>query len=235
MPSFDIIKEVKPEESFRVSGVLNIFDIPSTHIKEQFKGNIDIEGKKWNIGLIVGSSGTGKTTIMKELFKNASNENYEYKASSVIDDMPKNKGLKEITKVFTNVGFSSPPSWLKPYNVLSNGEKMRTDLARAILEEDELIVFDEFTSVVDRTVAKTGSLAINKAIRKMDKKFVAVSCHSDIIEWLEPDWIYFTDTQNFFFIPMRNELQDPKLKLTYTKLINLLKREYGKYLGNITI
>ena len=79
--------------------------------------------------------------------------------------MPKKCSLDDITKSFNAVGFSSPPSWLKSYNVLSNGEKMRVDLARALLENKELFVFDEFTSVVDRYIAKIGSLAVQKTIR----------------------------------------------------------------------
>ena len=79
---------------------------------------------------------------------------FDYKAKSVIDDMPKNCTMEEIERTFYAVGFGSVPSWLKPYHVLSNGEKMRVDLARAILEND-FFVFDEFTSVVDRQVAQT--------------------------------------------------------------------------------
>lgn len=196
---FNITKETKPKETFRVSSVLNAFDLSIDKVKEHFEGNIDIEGKEWNIGLIVGSSGTGKSTIAKELFPDTYIFEQTYSEGSVIDDMPKEKSIKEITKAFTSVGFASPPSWLKPYSVLSNGEKMRCDLAKSILEEKEIVVFDEFTSVVNREVAKTGSFAVQKAIRKLNKKFVAVGCHSDIIEWLEPDWVYNTDEQRFFF------------------------------------
>ena len=103
-----------------------------------------------------------------------------------------------ITKMFYAVGFGSVPSWLKPYSVLSNGEKMRVDLARALLERD-FIVFDEFTSVVDRNVAQTACIAINKTIKKTNKKFVAISCHYDILDWLEPDWVFDTNTMTDFF------------------------------------
>jgi ABC-type ATPase with predicted acetyltransferase domain len=164
MPSFDIIKESKPKETFRISSVLNAFDLDIEKVKEHFKGNIDIEGKKWNVGLIVGGSGTGKSTIANDVF----GDNfmvYDYKSQAVIDDMPEGKSIKDITKAFTSVGFASPPSWLKPYEVLSNGEKMRCDLANCILQEKETIIFDEFTSVVNREVAKTGSFAISKAVR----------------------------------------------------------------------
>lgn len=123
---------------------------------------------------------------------------FEYKNKSVIDDMPKNKSVEDISRAFYSVGFGSVPSWLKPYSVLSNGEKMRVDIARSILEKD-FIVFDEFTSVVDRQVAKVASMAVSKAIRKQDKKFIAVTCHYDVIDYLEPDWIFNTDTMTFSF------------------------------------
>ena len=54
-----------------------------------------------------------------------------------------------------------------------------------------LVVFDEFTSVVDRNVAQIGSAAVAKAIRggAIRCRFVAVTCHYDVAEWLEPDWV----------------------------------------------
>jgi GNAT superfamily N-acetyltransferase len=54
-----------------------------------------------------------------------------------------------------------------------------------------VIVFDEFTSVVDRNVAKVCSAAIAKGIRlgHIPCRFVAVTCHYDVADWLEPDWM----------------------------------------------
>lgn len=196
MPTFDIIKEVKPKQTFRVASVIGKFDLQSEHIIEHFQGDIDINDN-WQIGLIVGKSGTGKTTIAKQLFEDAYITNFEYKAETILDDMPKNCSLEQITNAFNSVGFSSPPSWLKPYSVLSNGQKMRVDLARAILDKKEFFVFDEFTSVVDRNVAKIGSFAMQKSIRKTNKKFIAVTCHHDVEDWLLPDWIFNTDTMTF--------------------------------------
>ena len=196
MPTFDIIKEVKPSKTFRVSSVIGKFDLQSENVIEHFKGDIDIPNE-WQIGLIVGKSGTGKTTIAKQLFEDAYITTYDYSAETVLDDMPKECSVEQITSAFNSVGFSSPPSWLKPYSVLSNGQKMRVDLARAILEKNELFVFDEFTSVVDRNVAQIGSFAMQKAIRKTKKKFIAVTCHFDVQDWLLPDWVFNTDTMTF--------------------------------------
>jgi len=210
MPTFDIIKEVKPKQTFRVASVIGKFDLKSEHIIEHFKGNIDISDN-WQIGLIVGKSGTGKTTIAKQLFEKVYVTSYKYEKETILDDMPKECSLEQITSAFNSVGFSSPPSWLKPYSVLSNGQKMRVDLARAILEKNDLFVFDEFTSVVDRNVAKIGSFAMQKAIRKTKKQFIAVTCHKDVEDWLLPDWIFDTDTMTFHSLEGQKKNR-PKIK-----------------------
>lgn len=197
MPHFDIVKENKPDKSFRTSKIQADFDVKFEHSNEHFVGDIDLPDE-WQIGVIVGNSGTGKSTIAKELFSDCYIEHFDYTHNSVIDDMPKCE-MSEIEKMFYTVGFGSVPSWLKPYRVLSNGEKMRVDLARALLENDK-ICFDEFTSVVDRSVAETMCIATNKAIKRTNKKFIAVSCHYDIINWLQPDWVFDTNTMTTNFI-----------------------------------
>ena len=197
MQNFNIVKKSNIDKTFRVARIIGDYDVKLEHANEQFVGTINLPDK-WNIGLIVGASGTGKSTIAKELFNDCYIKGFEYKAKSVVDDMPKTCSIEDIEKMFYSVGFGSVPSWLKPYSVLSNGEKMRVDLARALLEKDK-VCFDEFTSVVDRNVAQTACIAINKTIKKQDKRFIAVSCHYDIIEWLQPDWIFDTNKMQMVF------------------------------------
>ena len=199
MPHFDIVKECNPERSFRVESIIGTFDLQTSHIVERFTGDIELP-KEWNIGLIVERSGSGKTTIARELFGDHIVRQFEYTHESVLDDMPKDVSVQDITKALNSVGFSSPPSWLKRYDVLSNGEKMRCDIARAMLENKDFFVFDEFTSVVDRNVAQIGSYAIQKAIRRNKRKFIAVTCHYDVQDWLMPDWVFNTDTMTFSLI-----------------------------------
>ena len=81
---------------------------------------------------------------------------------------------------------------MRPYHVLSTGEKFRADLARKI---NSGAVIDEFTSVVDRNVAKSCSRALSRYVKeKRLHNIVIASCHRDIKEWLEPDWVFDTDT-----------------------------------------
>ena len=207
MPHFDIVRKSEVDKTFRIAKLINEFDVSPDKASEHFTGDIELPDQ-WNIGLIVGSSGTGKTTIAKELFGEDLITSFSYTHKSVIDDMP-NVPFDDITTTFYAVGFGSVPSWMKPYSVLSNGEKMRVDFARAILEE-KFFVFDEFTSVVDRNVAKTMCTAVEKAIRKADRKFVAVSCHRDVVEYLQPDWVFDTDKMKCFFPLARDRREDSR-------------------------
>jgi ribosomal protein S18 acetylase RimI-like enzyme len=54
-----------------------------------------------------------------------------------------------------------------------------------------LVVVDEFTSGLDRTVACTLSAALARWLRRQrpPRRLVVVSCHDDFLPWLEPDWI----------------------------------------------
>jgi len=229
MQNINIVKKIEVLPTFRNSTVVGMFDLQPDSFIEEFQGVFDLP-KDWKIGAIVGNSGTGKTTVAKELFPDSYITEFEYDpAKSVIDCMPEGVSVKEITQTFNAVGFSSPPSWLKPYAVLSNGQKMRADLARAILLKKSLIVFDEFTSVVDRNVAQVGSMAVQNAIRKTDRRFIAVTCHFDVLPWLAPDWVFDT---NDFSMSIFTKKKSPKLTSKYSRQAIAAS---GKSLLNIII
>lgn len=196
--SAHIHKWVKVVESPRVLQMSGIFDVPPMQRSEETWDVSFTLPERWNIGLIVGPSGSGKTSIARELWGDRLDRSYTWQENaSILDDFPARMPIKDIIALLSSVGFSSPPNWLRPFHVLSNGEQFRVYIARVIAEMQDLAVVDEFTSVVDRTVAQVGSAAIAKTLRKMDKQFIAISCHYDIIDWLEPDWIYNTASGEF--------------------------------------
>jgi GNAT superfamily N-acetyltransferase len=82
------------------------------------------------------------------------------------------------------------------------GQQFRVTLARWIAqalagETPQPIVLDEYSSVVDRTVAQIGSAALAKTIRRQKLQFVAVTCHDDVEDWLQPDWVYHPAENQF--------------------------------------
>jgi GNAT superfamily N-acetyltransferase len=178
-----------------------MFDVPTaSSVKHEWHVDLPIEGKEWQLGLIVGPSGSGKTTIGRRLFPDALfHEGYEWPAdAAVVDGFPAGFDGAEITQALSSVGFSSPPHWLKRYSHLSNGQKFRCELARLMLEAADTVVFDEFTSVVDRDAAMISSAAVAKALRRRGSpRLVALSCHFDVVDWLDPDWVYNVATGSF--------------------------------------
>ena len=192
----DIARSTKIEKTARVLQLCGLFDVAPTERSESaWKVSLPIEGFDWQIGLIVGPSGSGKTTLAREAFAEfpfvSSNVGYNWpEDQAVVDGFPEGMSIKDITGALSSVGFSTPPAWLRPFKFLSTGEQFRSTVARALCDPSPLIVIDEFTSVVDRTVAKVGSAAIAKAVRrKPGKRIVCVTCHTDVEEWLCPDWV----------------------------------------------
>lgn len=201
-------------ESFRCNKIATTYDL---EIGESRTRTIEYDrppsaSDDWKLGVIVGPSGSGKTSIARKQYGNNLYTSSEWPDAPIVENFDKTLSFEEITGTLTSVGFSSIPCWLQPYSTLSNGEKFRCDLARALLDvSSNLIVFDEYTSVVDRTVAKTASFALRKALNRNNaishKKFVAVTCHYDVLEWLEPDWILDMRTGTL----SRVRLRRPKL------------------------
>lgn len=205
---FKIEKETKIWNSFNEQYIKWKFDLQWESFKEIFEWDIDIENLDWNIWVIVGPSWSWKSTIATEIFWDKFID-FDYWNDSLIKELSKYWNINHITNIFNKVWFNTPKSWLKPYWVLSNWEKMRVDLAKTLLENKDISIFDEFTSVVDRQVAKVASHAISKIIKRENKKFIAVWCHYDILDWIEPDWVF--DTKDFVFIKgVRKPTKDPQ-------------------------
>ena len=163
-----------------------------------FDGNIETEieipefPREFNIGLIVGASGSGKTQLVSRVF--GKEEDIRWPENMAIVSCFSSE--QDAVDRLCATGLCSIPSWLKPYKVLSTGEKFRADMARRIKDN---AVIDEFTSTVNREVAKSCSMSISKYIKKNGLKgIVLASCHKDIIEYLEPDWVYDMDDKQFF-------------------------------------
>jgi ABC-type lipoprotein export system ATPase subunit/GNAT superfamily N-acetyltransferase len=175
------------------------------------EANLENLPKQWNIGVVYGGSGTGKTTILKNYFKKEMDKSYFDNSKSLISNFDWLEP-KDATFLLSAMGLSSVPTWLRPFNTLSNGEQYRANLAYIVgsAKENEVILIDEYTSVVDRDVAKAMSNALQKYIRRTNKKIVLASCHFDIMEWLQPDWIYSPSKGRLEIAP---SLRQPQIEL----------------------
>jgi ABC-type transport system involved in cytochrome c biogenesis ATPase subunit len=188
-------------ETPRLAQLRGLFDLPAERTSAlSWDVDLPLEAKPWSVGLITGPSGCGKSTIARRLWptETAHAHCLSWPADrSLIDAFPETLSVKETTALLSAVGFSSPPAWLRPFAVLSTGQQFRATLARLLAEslarpaaDRPPIVLDEYTSVVDRTVARIGSAALARTVRGHGLRFVGVTCHDDVIDWLQPDWVF---------------------------------------------
>lgn len=164
----------------------------STAFDYSFDGKSTFEGwekpnvpAEFGIGLIVGPSGSGKSLLLKE-FGSEKSIKWTTDKAVVSHFLTPDDAIERLMAV----GLNSIPSWCRPHHVLSNGEQFRANLARQL---NSGAIIDEFTSVVDRNVAKAVSCSLRRYVDKKGlKNIVVASCHHDILEWLRPDWYFDT-------------------------------------------
>jgi ABC-type ATPase involved in cell division/GNAT superfamily N-acetyltransferase len=185
---------------YRAARVRSMFNVTeSDGASHTVDVDLPIEGTDWKIGLVVGPSGTGKTTIGRELLGGGKlHQGFEWDPEKpIIEQIGAGQDFTAVTGALSAVGLGTVPSWLRPFHVLSMGERFRAEMARIVIEEPEAIVVDEFTSVVDRQIAQIGASAFAKAWRRTKGQIILLSCHYDIIEWLTPDWVLDTKYWRF--------------------------------------
>lgn len=213
--TIDVTLSSPVSTSFRCQCAANSLDID---VKKKSIHHLHIDDveipENWNIGLVVGASGSGKTTLIKHLFGDDVFDCDIDPEKPIVEQLPSTLNYDECAKILNGIGLTSVPCWIRPYKTLSNGQQARAQAAYLLTKSDDIVCIDEWTSVVDRTVAKAMSVCVDKFTRRNNKRIILCSCHYDIIEWLRPDWIIDCNKQIFqlpqsdaFFFQEREKLQ----------------------------
>lgn len=209
-----IALEHRLEQTYRVGRILGAFnDPPPTKFVKtlEFDEPPSVD-EEWRVGLIVGRSGSGKSTVARSRYADAEFASYRWNDRAVVDNFAP-RPFDEIADALAAVGFSSLPCAARPYATLSGGERFRCDVAKALLDARKpIVVVDEFASVVDPDVARSASLAVRKAIDRGafgKTRLIAIACRERIAEWLQPDWVLDMDSG----LLTRGRLRRPKLQI----------------------
>jgi ABC-type hemin transport system ATPase subunit len=163
------------------------------------------KSSSWSLLLIVGPSGSGKTSLLRSLAKQMCPKGSQgplYPAATWTPGKPIVEqfvgGFKDAQDWMCAVGLSSVPTWCKPFDVLSVGEKYRANVARALSDSMDAggqtpLIFDEWTSELDRGVARSLCVSLR---RRLDARRAAghkhppllvATCHDDVETHLRPD------------------------------------------------
>lgn len=182
--------------SYRAARVKSLFNC-ETGANFEITADLPSGDDGWTVGVIVGPSGSGKTSIGRQFWPGV--QIYDHTAgwphdAPIVDAIAPDGDFNAVTGALSAVGLGDVPAWLRPFHALSNGEQFRAGMARLVAEAPSRVVVDEFTSVVDRQIAKIGASAFSKAWKRTKKQCLLLSCHYDILDWVEPDWVFDTRT-----------------------------------------
>ena len=109
--------------------------------------------QEFQIGLVVGRSGAGKSVFLREFFSAPAEVDWGCDEAVISHfDSP-----DEASQRLMAVGLNAVPTWLKPYRILSNGEKFRATLARQIQSGATI---DDFTCITNRNVAASTAVSV---------------------------------------------------------------------------
>ena len=225
MRTYSLELQSQPSNTFRCKKAANSLDIDVTKkLIHKFEVEADIESP-FHVGLIVGASGSGKTTLAESIYGADAMTRLLDPKTPVIEQFPEDYTYDDCAKMLSGVGLSAVPCWIRPAGTLSNGQRERAEIALQMAQEKEIVVIDEWTFVVDRTVGKIMSECIQKWARKTDRRVVLMSCHYDVLDWLQPDWVIDANKQSF--IDRRSLRRNRKEKLTFS--IREVGRDTWKY------
>lgn len=232
--SVDITLKAEVFNNFRCKMACDSLDIDIEKKSEHHLkiDNIEVPAN-WNIGVVYGASGSGKTTLIKHIFGPDCFKAVLDDEAPIINQFPESMNYDDCANVLNGIGLTSVPCWVRPVKTLSNGQRARAEAALLMTSDQEIIFLDEWTSVVDRTVAKAMSHCVQKYARKSNKKIIICSCHIDVIEWIRPDWLIDCNKQEFlrpmseaFFLPNAIGSNSPSAQST---------SRHGNILASITI
>jgi GNAT superfamily N-acetyltransferase len=224
--TIDLVSNV--QKTARLLQMSSMFDLPMEEkLSLHWDHDLPVEDRDWSVGLIVGPSGAGKSVLANRLWPDRVLKPMAWDPNrTILDNFPEEMPVRDITGLLTSVGLGSVPTWARPFHTLSNGEAFRAEMARAMAEDNGLLVVDEFTSVVDRQVARVASHTLQKSIRRAGRQMVAVTCHYDVEEWLQPDWVYDVAASKFTW---RLVQPHPRLNLGFYEVDKSAWRVFARH------
>ncbi|MCX5647003.1 MAG: hypothetical protein NTZ17_20330 [Phycisphaerae bacterium] len=157
-----------------------------------------VEIRPGDIVYLTGPSGAGKSVLLRELERCVP-------ASDAVNltgiDLPQDRTVVDCfdsdvvtsLRALSTVGLSDVFSILNRPCWLSDGQKYRFRLARALAAGKPFVFADEFCSELDRITAATVAFNVHRLAKRARTTLVLASCRDDILMDLAPDVLVVKD------------------------------------------
>ena len=153
-----------------------------------------LEVNPGDIVYITGQSGSGKSLLLRDLERQMGERG---KTVTNLDKVVLQEELPLIDQIGANTndalrllsiaGLNDAYLFIRRPGELSDGQRYRFRLAKAIESEADVWVADEFMAVLDRTAAKVIAYSIQKTARKLGATVIVATTHTDMVKDLSPN------------------------------------------------
>ena len=151
------------------------------------------------IVLLTGPSGSGKTSALNQVERHFAGGCMVHRVgfpneAAVVDRVAPWAPLPEALSILTSCGLGEALLWVRPFQALSDGERFRARLARAVALHIRNggaapLMCDEFGSVLHRRLAKAIAHGLRKIVTRRRLVAVVACSNEDIIADLQPNTI----------------------------------------------
>lgn len=189
----DVRFKTRVQRSPRVLEIAESFGIGLDEKEFVVFDNLELEIRQGDVIYITGQSGAGKSVLLREIHKGLSERGKSVVNLDAItfDDRPLidqiGKNTNDAIRLLAIAGINDAYLYVRTPAELSDGQRYRFKLAKAIEQEAEVWIADEFMAVLDRTSAKVISYSIQKTARRVGATLAVATTHRDMINDLGPD------------------------------------------------
>lgn len=205
--SLSITSRYSVPQTASVRTIMDCFGLEGEEISRRLFSDLDIEASAGNIIFISGVSGSGKSLLLKAIDPSFASPNVqiskkilggesEYTVGwlrplpndiPLIEYFSEKWGIEKALKVLNQVGLAEAFVYIKPYDLLSRGQRYRARLAELIIRDDQVWLIDEFCADLDPLTAKIVAHSLRKLIIHQQRiAFIAAANHSHFLDALRP-------------------------------------------------
>lgn len=191
--NIDVRFQTKVQRSPRILEVAEAFGIGLDDKEFVVFDNLQLEVKKGDIVYITGQSGAGKSVLLRELERQFGERGYttinlsdiELPEVPLIDQI--GKDTNDAIRILSAAGINDAYLYARLPSQLSDGQRYRFRLAKAIETGADAWCADEFLAVLDRVAAKVIAFSLQKVARAAGATVAVATTHGDMVDDLAPD------------------------------------------------
>ena len=156
--------------------------------------NLPLEVKQGDVVYITGQSGSGKSLLLKDLDRQMRERGKKVvnldqieldNTKPLIDQI--GKDTNDAIRLLGSAGINDAYLFVRKPSELSDGQRYRFRLAKAIETGADVWVADEFLAVLDRVAAKVIAYSLQKTARRAGATVIVATTHTDMVPDLGPD------------------------------------------------